>query len=141
MSLSDAILEIAKEMEASACDSPDKTPLTWPTVRAWAVALRAVVKAVPQNPILTIDKLLADEAEKAEKVKIESVREARLKRLAGDEINGLRMVICSGGRSDGDYITILREMPEMAYMEIAGQVYQLKSNKMIYVRDEVEAKP
>lgn len=125
MALSEAVIEIVAEMEKSASDSADKTPLTWPLVRSWTMALKAAVKAsqtpAPLKPIYTDHRAMIDaEREKVRNKKMEA------------EDRGPKMVICLGGKADGDHFVIDSSMPVGAYTKVAGETYQLEKDGYLH---------
>ena len=130
MSLPEAVLMIADEMEKS-CEAAEKDGDDYSDhLKVYATQLRVAVKAaggtqppqqLPFNPAYMSP--MAQHALEIEKARAEFRDKKELK----EERFGERMVLAVGGDSDQDSVIIGHDMPVGAFKELDGQVYVLSS--------------
>ena len=125
MSLAEAVLDVADEMEKTEWDAHEVAPV----VRGWAKQLRTAVKSAggaqaeappPGSFLIGTDRTSAA-AQHA--TMIERARqEARLSKQKGEvkELLEPRMVLIAGGSLDGDHLLVPQDMPVGAKTEVPG---------------------
>lgn len=137
--LSEAILEIVEGMEKDA--SMHHEPTISMLITSYAKQLRVAVKASSgnqiANPLVNNPMALnpaaqhALEIEKARsefKGKVQSIDKPNPELEA---IHDGRMIVCKGGKSDGDTINMPADIPKGAKTFVGGEVYILSADGML----------
>jgi hypothetical protein len=126
MSLAEAVLEIAEELEKESLVHEGEEQAIADVMRKIAKDLRRCVKAAggtrAPNPNQTAVELSIKE----------QIEQARLaaKALAQDS-RGEKIVVLEGGPLDGDNLIIDSGMPIGAFTSISGNVYRLKDGNTL----------
>ena len=133
MALSDAILDIAKQMEEDIQNSSEA--VQW-QVTAYIRQLRSAVKAAEgQNQGIPI--IIPNQVNPQEVLLKHAQREMEQRTIL-QERAGTSMVQIIGGSSDGDLTPIDPNMPINARMPIGSEVYIFREGKLHFSEEETQ---
>lgn len=146
MSLKEAILEVAAEMEAHAIK--DTNPIGERTLaKLWAAQLRIACKAAPDTPAVPqgmAQALMPAPVQHA--MMIEKAREEFRKNKQGQQVaekitaiqtGGERMLELVGGDNDGVMWPAPADLPEGAKTKVGVDVYTFRNGKLEFTEKQV----
>lgn len=140
MSLRAAVEEIVKDMEEDDSMTED-VAVPSRQFRSYVKQLKLALKAsegeqAPQSqpqPSLMQQLVLSDPSIQ-HAVEIEKAR-ASIRKTKDPEKGEAEMLLCKGGLAEGNYFAVDAGMPDNAFVQIGGQVYQRKGNELHHQDD------